>query len=504
MKAVDHKPRKQIILNPMQLILQIARQRIRFLQMGRGSGKSTAAAIDIKSIVYDMPMSKNFILGATYQNILTKTLPSTVKALRMLGFIKDKHYFIGRTPPPKWEWPDSYEPPLEPSHSIFFMNGTVFDLLSEDVSARGGNYCAGLGDEMQDADQEYFENEVLPTMRLEYQRFKNNLTYRRFTGLCSMPRIRKAEWIFQFEELAMKEPQKYLWVTGPSHINKANLPPEWFSDQKRLLKEHNYNIEILNIRPKKIIGGFYPFFDDRIHTYTAFNNDFLDGIISNSNGYRPEDFENLTSQQDRDVREWEPLEIAMDFGSWFNGIVTGQEYENCFWFLNAISIGQGETFEDMLNSWCNYYRFHHNKTVYFWYDHTAKDPDSRTVEYHILVNKVLRSYGWTVIDMYIGKQPSPEDRYKFWTYAHQGGHPDLPRFMYNRHHCKYLVMSVNGANVKQGRHGFQKDKTDEGNRAIDQRTTTHFSDAMDTLAVGKYGTRLDDKVRAIRTRLGGR
>jgi len=319
-----------------------------------------------------------------------------------------------------------------------------------------------------------------------------------------MPRIRKAEWIFQFEELAIKDPEKYLWICGPSQINKANLPPEWFLDQKRLLKEHNYNIEILNIRPKKIIGGFYPMFDDRLSTYVAFNNDYLDGIISNSSGYNPEDFENLTSLQDADVRPDDPLEIAMDYGSWFNGILTGQEYARAFRFLHAMSIDESKTFEDLLNSWCQYYRFHRNKTVYYWYDHTAKDPDSRTVEYHIIVNKVLRSYGWTVIDMYIGKQPSPEDRYKFWGYAHKGDHPNLPQFLINRHHCKYLIISVNGANVKQGRHGFQKDKTDEGNHNIDQRTTTHFSDIMDTLAVGKYGSNIDEKARFIRARIGNR
>lgn len=503
MDKIDHKPRKKLILNPMQLILEMAPQRIRTVQVGRGGGKSTGAAIDIKNVVYDMPKSKNFILGATYQNILTRTLPSTVKSLRMLGFIKDLHYCIGRYPPPKWKWPQCLEPPLDPSHSIFFYNGTVYDLLSEDVSSRGGNYAAGMSDETQDADQEYFQSQVIPTMRLEYNHFKNCRTYRRLSQYCSMPRIRSAEWIFEFEELAIKFPKDYLWVTGPSKINAHNLPPDWFLDQKRLLKENEYNIEIENIRPTKITGGFYPMFNDKLVSYTAFNNDYLDGIISNNNGYRPEDFENLTSLQDADVMQDDPLEIAMDYGSWFNGIVTGQEYNHAFWFLSAMSIDEKETFEDLLNTWCNYYRFHRNKTVYYWYDHTAKDPDSRTEEYHIIVNRVLRSYGWTVIDMYIGKQPAPEDRYKFWGYAHKGDHPNLPRFMYNRHHCKWLIVSVNGANIRQGKHGFEKDKKDETNHKIDQRTTTHFSDIMDTLAVGKYGGNVNDKIRAIRARIGG-
>ena len=206
--------------------------------------------------------------------------------------------------------------------------------------------------------------------------------------------------------------------------------------------------------------------------------------------------------QDGDVDSNGPLEISMDYGAWFNGIITGQEYDHTFWFQSAMAIDEKSTFEDLLNTWCNYYRFHRNKTVYYWYDHTARDHDSRTQEYPVIVSRVLRSYGWSVVDMYIGKQPSPEDRYKFWGYAHKGDHPDLPRFMYNRHHCKWLIISVNGAGIRQGKHGFEKNKADETNKRIDQRTTTHFSDAMDTLAVGKYGGNVGGHTTMPRARFG--
>jgi len=501
---IQPKPDKEIILNPMQLILEMAPQRIRVTQVGRGGGKSTGAALDIKNVLYDMPKSKNFILGETYQQILTRTLPSTVKALAMIGFYKNIHYFIGRYPPPSWKWPECYEPPLEPTHSIFFYNGTVFDLLSQESNSRGGNYASGMFDEAQDGDQGKFESQVIPTMRLEYNRFKNCRTYRRLSLYCSMPRIRRAEWIFQYEELAKQYPKDYLYISGPSRINSHNLPPDWFKDQKRILLPSEYDIEIENIRPQKVIGGFYPMFNDKFHTYVKFNNTHLDSIITNAGGYNAEDFENLTSLQDDDVNFEAPLEISMDYGAWFNGIVTGQEQNNNFYFLSGMSINETERFEDLLNKWCMYYRFHRDKTVYYWYDHTALDTDSRTEQYPKIVKRVLQSYGWNVIEMYIGHQPSPDDRYKFWGYAHKGDHPNLPKFWYNRHHCKYLIISVNGANVRQGRNGFEKDKSDESNHKIDQRTTTHYSDAMDTLAVGKYGARTNVTQGTIRARLSGR
>src|SRR3546814_88066 len=128
MVVTTNRPRKRIVLNPMQAMLEIAPQRVRVAQFGRGSGKSTGAAIDIKNVTYDMPRSKNYIQTETFQQGLTLTLPSTVKALGMIGLKKDLHYFIGRRPPKSWRWEEAWEPPLDPKHSIFFYNGVTFDL----------------------------------------------------------------------------------------------------------------------------------------------------------------------------------------------------------------------------------------------------------------------------------------------------------------------------------------------------------------------------------------
>lgn len=485
------KPSVKVVLNLMQLMLEIAKQRIRIVQCGRGGGKSTGAAIDMKSVIFDMPRSKNFVLTGTYQQALTRTLPSTIKSLAMLGFEEDLHYFIGRQPPKAWKWPKAYEPPSDPKHSIFFYNGTVYDLLSQDTNSRGGNYSSGLGDEGQDLDNAKTQSQVIPTLRGEYRRFKDKYTYRRFSMYCSMPRNRKGEYIFEFEKLAEEFPEEYLYITAPSAINKFNLPPDWFKDQKRILLPSEYDIEIENIRPKQVIGGFYPMFDDRIHSYVNFNNDFLDGVIDDHNGYKPEAFAQMNCRQDADLLINEPLEISMDYGAWINCLLTGQENPRLFEFkwLTAISIDENDRFEDMLHQWCTYYAPHRNKTVYYWFDHTARDRDARAEEYPEIVRRVLSGYGWTVIDMYIGMQPTQDDRYKFMGYLYKGDHPDLPKVTMNRIHCKYLIISLNGAKVRVGRKGFEKDKTDEKNHAIDQRTTTHFSDAHDTLLIGKYAER---------------
>ena len=487
-------PDVHLELNLMQMLLQICQQKMRTVQCGRGSGKSTGAAIDMKEVLYDMPRSKNFILTGTYQQALTRTLPSTIKALEMLGFVKDLHYFIGRKPPISWKWNEAYEPPLDAKHSIFFFNGTCWDLLSQDTNSRGANYCSGMADEGQDLDNDKTQSQVIPTLRAEYTRFGKHLTYRRFSMYCSMPRNRKGEYIFEFEELAEKFPEEYLYISAPSRINANNLPKEWFTHQKRILLPSEFDIEIENKRPKQVTGGFYPFFDDRKHSYVNFNNDYLDGVIDNNNGYKPEAFAQMNCLQDADLLIEEPLEISMDYGGWINCLVTGQESDNHFRFISEASIRSGEQFEDLLKQWCIYYVPHKQKTVYYWYDHTARDRDARSEEYPEIVRRVLSGYGWTVIDMYIGAQPSHDDRYKFMTYIYKGDHPNLPQVSINSHHCKYLIISINGAKAKQGREGVEKDKADEKNKKIDQRTTTHFSDAHDTILMGKYAAKTIQRV----------
>lgn len=488
----------------MQLMVELCPQRIKMIQVGRGGGKSSAIALEIKNTVNQLPKSKNFIVTGTYQQAYTRTLPSTIKSLQMIGFKRNLHFFVGRQPPKNWKWPECYEPPEDPKNSIFFYNGTVYDLLSQDTNSRGANYATGVGDESQDLNQQKLESQVFPTLRLEYQRFKNNPRYRSLLFACSMPRTRSAEWIFNYEKLAIENPKEYLFISGPSAINIHNLPPEWFTDQKRLLTPSEYAIEIENIRPKKVIGGFYPFFDDKRHSYTDFDNTYLDSLIDDRNGYNEEAFANLTCLQDGEIIRDQPLDIAMDHGSWFNGIVTGQEEGNLYRFISGISINETERFDDLLIKWCNYYRPHPEKVVNYYYDHTSKDHDARADEYPDIVDRVLSAHGWTVIHHYLGQQPSHDTRYRFWGYAHKGDHPDLPQFLYHKQHAKYLIISLNNANVIQGRNGFEKDKKDEKNHSIDQRTTTHFSDAHDTLALGKYGHVMSDRIAMPRARIGSR
>ena len=58
-----------------------------------------------------MPRSSGAAVGSSYQQLLTRTLPGTVTALEKIGFLRNKHFFIGRKPPKSAGFQMPYIPP---------------------------------------------------------------------------------------------------------------------------------------------------------------------------------------------------------------------------------------------------------------------------------------------------------------------------------------------------------------------------------------------------------
>ncbi|MBS7565088.1 hypothetical protein KHS38_11795 [Mucilaginibacter sp. Bleaf8] len=490
MKNRASLPRKKITRNLMQYLVRTAKQPVKVVEGGRGVGKSTVLADEIVDVVHDMPQSTNFLQGATFQQILTRTLPSTIESLRTLGYEKDIHYKVCCKPDKKLRWKEAFEPPLDYGRAIPFYNGSVYLLLSQDTNSRGLNTCSGIADEFALLDPVQFQAETLATIRGQKHRFEKCRRYRNQTYTSSIPRTQLGKFMYKYQEEAQVSPEKVFYVRASSHINKANLPAGWFEDQKRIMTKYEYDIEINNIRPKALGGGFYPLFNEQMHTYTAYNNDYLAGLLDNDGTYNVNTFNNLDCRQDKDWYPNAPLDIALDYGK-FNCIVTGQETMNIFRFISAFSVESPKLTEDLVNQWCDYYEFHVDKTVTYWYDQTAVGRDGRTPKtYAEIVVETLDKRGWTVYEEYYGAAPTHVDKYNFWNIALRNNDPSLPHFAWNKNNAKYLIESINNAAAKDGLKGIEKVKTDEKNPHLDQRYTTHFSDAGDMLAYFKYAHNL--------------
>lgn len=484
------RAKKQITRNLMQLMVRMAMQRIIVICAGRGSGKSTVIADKIIDVVHDMPRSSNFIQGVTFQQILTRTLPSTIESLESLGYKQGLHFFVGRKPPEAWRWEKAYQPPLDYTKAISWYNGSVYLLFSQDVSSRGPNTASGLGDELALLNPQKLQSEAIATLRQKPSLYSKCRTYLSQLYATSHARTQVGRFIYNYEEEAKKNPENVLFISASSYINKDNLPAQWFEDQRRSMSKYEFDIEIRNIRPKAMKGGFYPLFNENMHTYTAYNNDYLSGLMDD--GYDATKFKELDCRQDADLSPNHELDIALDYGK-FNCIVTGQETLSMFRHLSGFSVESPKLTVDLVNDWCRYYRFHRTKTVHYWYDQTATGRDGRSPKtYAEIVIDTLEANGWNVITHYYGKAADHVDKYNFWNVALLNNHSQLPHFSWNKHNCKYVIESITNAEAREGANGIEKIKTDEKNDALDQRYTTHYSDCNDMLVYFKYAANIKE------------
>ncbi len=101
----------------------------------------------MQDMAFSMPRGLFAIAGNNYAQILTRTLPSTIQGLELLGYIQNKHFFVGHAAPKKWKWPSPFSKIQDYSTSIHFISGTVFNLFSLKTSGRGANLDGFINDE---------------------------------------------------------------------------------------------------------------------------------------------------------------------------------------------------------------------------------------------------------------------------------------------------------------------------------------------------------------------
>ncbi|SFC71366.1 hypothetical protein SAMN05421780_108194 [Flexibacter flexilis DSM 6793] len=462
----------------------------KFLEGGRGLGKSSILAWRIKDIAIKMPRSANVIVGESYIQIITRTLPSTIEGLARLGYHKDIHYFVGRKPPKAWKWPEPYQPPLAYDHFMIWYTGAGFHFVSQDRpgSGRGLNTDSVTGDEMQLLKYDDLFHDVLATNRSNKDKPYANLPIHHSTMFVgTIPWNTRGKWLYKMEELAQANPKEYLYIRAPSEFNREVLGDEWFKNMERELPPLIYNGEIKCIRPTKIEGGFYPLLNEQVHYYASSNYRYLDSL-----GFDFSKVTDLDCRADGDIDMNRPFDIACDWGAHINTLVVRQEHSRNGFIesraVNALFVKTPKRLQDLAAMFCDYYEAKTKKEVNFYYDHTAVFTDaSRPTSFADEFMAVLRKRGWTVVPHYIGQAASHHTRYLFWGMAHSEADERLPRIRYNERNCKYLLLSKQNAGVLQGRNGFEKDKRAERDINAAQEETTHFSDADDTLCYGKYG-----------------
>lgn len=485
----------KLVYNIAQFIFLLAYQRIKILEWGRGTGKSTILAKDILDKVLALPRSTGVMVAETYAQIKTRTLPSTISGLEQHGIIKDLHYFVGKRPPASWNWPEPYEPPLDYSQCIIFWNGTVMLFQSQDggaTSGRGLNIDWIVGDEASRLNEEKFYTDTLLTNRggmfkkAEYpdgtwKYYKDVDLHHSVTLATSTPITLQGRWILKFEEQAIMEPDKVAFIRASAEMNRANLGDDYFKLAKATMPDFLYNAEVLNIRIKQIDDGFYPLLDEEKHTYVMYNNDYYHKLSLNQ---KP------TCLGDADRLDDQPLIAGIDWGANINCMVIAQKQGNDLKFLKNLHVKWPKVIKHLIiEEFVEYYKAHSNKTLYVWYDATGNNRQANDqLTYAQQVQELLKEHGWRVQMMTNWKDnQSHLIKYHLWNKLLAGDDPSLPTISFNRYNCAELWISMTSAPAEQGRNeSIRKNKASEKRKGLDQAHATHFSDAADVIIDGLY------------------
>lgn len=527
-----NRPQLNKVLNPAQLGIDI---------WGRGTGKSFIIAWIIRLAITQMPRGTFLIYGSTYIDILTNTLPTTLDALARLGFLKNIHYVVGHRPPKKWAWPEPFQPILEPERVIYFCNGTVFHLASQDRTKRGANVDGIICDEGLLIKKDKFEKDILPTNRGNLDRFDHIGIHHFVHIFSSMPFTPEGNWLVEYgqyyddlgynyraskaqlikAQLAFvdsedKEERRLLWdkikdlkknikyftnkledgttlfyQEADAFDNILNIGFKAIKKLRKLMTDISFRIEVLNELVKQLEGGFYPNFDIDVHCYDdAVKYAFVDLLRF--------DFKKLGERDCRWDDDYNPnkkIEIAVDWGGKINCLVVIQSSPGIENIIKTFFVTPPKILDDVFAEFCHYYRFHNSsdKTIDFWYDRNGNNQQANSkLTFAEQGAAVLRKQGWSVNLKTTGLDAYHNDKYLLINLILSGQRDDLPICQINYTNARELANSILNAPVKDVNGEFKKDKRSEQNANIKQEEATHFSDAFDVYICGKYLHKLDN------------
>lgn len=372
MKAKGSIEELDFKVNVAQLRFLMLMAKHMFAIWSRGTGKSFIVGYIVDYLVRHMPRAVITITQNTYGQALTKTLPSTFKALGMLGYRKydpktqTGDYVVCKQPPAGWRLP--YEHILSFEHCITFSNGTVLYILSQDGNSRGPNADFNICDEALTLDKEQFDAEVAPTNRGNEHIFGKQskhplLCHHGNLFVSSAPYLNEQKWLLnaseyyeaekhiniidrwnsmvklqlQLVEAKLQEDTvlfREIWnecvrlrhtmhpfVSKDGTLfslasifdNLENVGLSYVMNEYKLMDKMTFLIEILNYIPDKIDNCYYHFSESSKY-YAVSNETFLHDFAEDTDY----DFARLSdpdSRYDGDCNPNQPLELCFDWGT---------------------------------------------------------------------------------------------------------------------------------------------------------------------------------------------
>jgi len=485
---------------------------------GRGTGKSTGL-IAPRSIecIFSMPRSRGVFVGETYLQLVERTLPPVIQGWEEMGYERDVDFILFKQPPK--DWPTPYVGPLKPDHTIYWRNGTVISLVSQDRPGTSNGMSVDwiIGDEAKLLNKQRLDEELLPTNRGNERYFRGIPVHHSVLYATDMPTSPKAKWLLEsekqqdpelirlilavrvamFDAYRKRQRARYhrllkqwnqlrsiaVYHSRASTLDNVEvLGMKFIRRLKRTLPDLVFQTSVLNLPITQVEHGFYALLDEDYHCYNDVDYTFVDSL----NLYLPNDDSIIDCRKDGDLDRTRPLSMSIDYNASINPMCVGQRFGQYLRFQNAPYVVHPMRLKDLVTETCKYYQPYPTKEIDFFYDHTMVGTSATsTLSYMDETQELFDKKGWKMNLINIGHTPSPYARYLLWGYGFAGDDTRFLQPRINRSNCKYLIMSMQQAALKQVGDEYKKDKSDERKLTIDQRSTTHFSDAADTLYWGE-------------------
>ncbi len=492
---------------------------------------------DLLYDVQHMPRSVGWIYGATYKQLLSRTLPATLAFAERYGYREDYHYFVGRKAPDFMKFKLPMIPPTGREgwkNCIHWYNGTLTHLLSQDVPFSSNSITADWGkvDEGRSIRKEKMYEEAIPTLSGTDPVFESCHKWKGITIVSDMPTSKQGQWVVEMEQQmdpeliaaiestiaqinwikdkynylpelpanAVREIEKqkaelfffrqnaFLYKEFDTIENIEIVGENYIRDQKRNLPPVIFQTSIMNKRIRKLTDGFYPNLDPDIHYYDSFDNSYIDNLRTDKGTLDLKKIAEDNCLSDGDIDPDVPLAIALDYNSNINWIITGQRIEPEMRTLGSKFVKFDRKLRALCNDWCEYYKYMADKNVVYYYNDTALErgyADEESESFADIVCSVLTNHGWDVQMVFIGKTWSYKLKHQYIDDAFTGKKYLLPRF--NKPNNEFLLPALEMCGTRYGKYGFEKDKTGEklGETEDDPlELRTDGTDAWDDLFIG--------------------
>lgn len=523
--------RKEIHNNIPQLLYNVIGAAITVLLWGRATGKTEGPmAAFARNNAEAMPNAHGIIVGATYTQILSRTLPGLMAGLENFGVFRGIHYEVGKFLAPKDILPRHRRAPDDARHYIHWFNGHGHFLVSQDRpgTSNGVRGCHLSGDEAKFLSVKKINEETMPVLSGDGAEQYGHLSNYLSILFCSdMPNTAKGNWLLDYHDQMEPEIIESILIVQQQLSNyrmkyeeasvhtRAKMEPEinrllnYLNELRRgtiyvsyastldnihvlgmepikqffrTLKDLELRLSILNQKIKKTENSFYGLFDEDRFGYHEPNIGYLDGIELTK--------ENLINQDcrwDADCKKDKPLMIGLDYNNSISSVVTGQIQGDNSRFLSSMYVLHPMQLRHLIHKWHDYYQHMHSHTVEYFYDHTAlqgRNANSN-LRFCDVVIKELELLGWKVIKRYVGKSYFHKTRWYLWSEWFLNNKEIWKyRFSYNKENCAQWAISVQGAEAKKKGNDIAKVKTNETDGVTPPEEATHLSEAGDTLMQG--------------------